>query len=67
VRDNGFPAQVQHAEAGIASGNEALINNQRQKELQDARLVQAEEGIRARRSVHHRCGGGNRGGKFGGR
>jgi len=31
----------------VASGNDALINNQRQKELQDARIVQAEEGIRA--------------------
>jgi membrane fusion protein (multidrug efflux system) len=38
---------VQQAEAGVASGNDALINNQRQKELQDARIVQAEEGIRA--------------------
>lgn len=47
LRDDDFSAQVQLAEAGVASGNDALINNQRQKELQDARIVQAEEGIRA--------------------
>src|SRR3984885_4795080 len=47
LRDDDFSAQVQQAEAGVASGSDALINNQRQKELQDARIVQAEEGIRA--------------------
>jgi membrane fusion protein, multidrug efflux system len=47
LRDDDFRAQVQQAEAGVASGEDALINNQRQKELQDARIVQAEEGIRA--------------------
>jgi membrane fusion protein (multidrug efflux system) len=47
LRDDDFSAQVQQAEAGVASGNDALINNQRQKELQDAPIVQAEEGIRA--------------------
>ena len=47
LRDDDFRAQVQQAEAGVASGESALINNQRQKELQDARIVQAEEGIRA--------------------
>jgi membrane fusion protein, multidrug efflux system len=47
LRDDDFRAQVQQAEAGVASGEDALINNQRQKELQDARIVQADEGIRA--------------------
>jgi membrane fusion protein, multidrug efflux system len=47
LRDDDFRAQVQQAEAGVASGEDALVNNQRQKELQDARIVQAEEGIRA--------------------
>jgi membrane fusion protein, multidrug efflux system len=47
LRDDDFRAQVQQAEAGVASGEEALTNNQRQKELQDARIVQADEGIRA--------------------
>jgi len=47
LRDDDFRAQVQQAEAGVAAGQDALINNQRQKELQDARIVQAEEGIHA--------------------
>jgi membrane fusion protein (multidrug efflux system) len=47
LRDDDFRAQVQQAEAGVASGLNALINNQRQKELQDARIVQAGEGISA--------------------
>jgi membrane fusion protein (multidrug efflux system) len=47
LRDDDFRAQVQQAEAGVASGEGALINNQRQKELQDARIVQAGENIRA--------------------
>jgi len=46
LRDDDFQAQVQQAEAGIAGGEDALINNRRQKELQDARIVQADEGIR---------------------
>lgn len=47
LRDDDFRAQVQQAEAGVASGEDALINNQRQKELQDARIVQAGENIQA--------------------
>ena len=47
LRDDDFRAQVQQAEAGVASGEAALVNNQRQKELQDARIVQAGENIRA--------------------
>jgi membrane fusion protein (multidrug efflux system) len=47
LRDDDFRAQVQQAEAAVASGEDALINNQRQKELQDARIVQADTGIRA--------------------
>ena len=47
LRDDDFRAQVQQAEAGVASGEDALINNERHKELQDARIVQAEESIRA--------------------
>jgi len=47
LRDDDFRAQVQQAEAAVAYGENALINNQRQKELQDARIVQAEDGIRA--------------------
>jgi len=47
LRDDDFRAQVQQAEAGVASGEDELVNNQRQKELQEARIVQADEGIRA--------------------
>jgi membrane fusion protein (multidrug efflux system) len=47
LRDDDFLAQVQQAEAGVAAGEDALINNRRQKELQDARIVQADDGIRA--------------------
>src|SRR5579871_2956595 len=47
LRDDDFQAQVQQAEAATVYGESALINNQRQKELQDARILQAGEGIRA--------------------
>ena len=47
LRDDDFRAQVQQAEAGVVSGEDALINNQRQKELQDAHIVQAGENIGA--------------------
>jgi membrane fusion protein (multidrug efflux system) len=47
LRDDDFRAQVHQAQAGVASGEAALINNQRQKDLQDARIVQAGENIHA--------------------
>ncbi|MBV8458555.1 MAG: HlyD family secretion protein [Acetobacteraceae bacterium] len=47
LQDDDYRAQVQQAEAGVTAGQDSLINNQRQKELQDARIVQAEQGIRA--------------------
>ena len=47
LRDDDFRAQVQQAEAAVTYGENALVNNQRQKELQDARILQAEDGIRA--------------------
>jgi len=47
LRDDDFRAQVQQAEAAVASGEDSLINNQRQKELQDARIAQASDGIHA--------------------
>jgi membrane fusion protein (multidrug efflux system) len=46
LRDEDFQAQMQQAEAAVAAGDDALINNQRQKELQDAHIEQADEGIR---------------------
>src|SRR5262249_19551087 len=47
LRDDDFRAHVQEAEAAVRSGKDALVNNQRQKEPQDARIGQAGEGIRA--------------------
>ena len=47
LRDDDFRAQVQQAEAAVRSGKDALVNNQRQKELQDARIAQAGAGIRS--------------------
>jgi membrane fusion protein (multidrug efflux system) len=47
LRDDDFRAQVQQAEAAVRSGQDALIHNQRQKELQDSRIVQADQGIHA--------------------
>src|ERR1700691_3725354 len=47
LRDDDFRAQVHQAQAGVASGEAALINNQRQKELQDTHIVQAGENIHA--------------------
>ena len=47
LQDDDFRAQVQQAEAAVAAAQDELINNQRQKELQDARTMQADDGIRA--------------------
>jgi membrane fusion protein (multidrug efflux system) len=45
LRDDDFRAQVQQAEAAVLSAKDSLIHNQRQKELQDSRIVKSEEGI----------------------
>jgi membrane fusion protein (multidrug efflux system) len=45
LRDEDFRAQVSQAEAAVQAGESALVNNQRQKELQDARIQQAQTGI----------------------
>ena len=47
LRDDDFRAHVQQAEAAERSGKDALVNNQRQKELQDARIAQADDGVRS--------------------
>jgi membrane fusion protein (multidrug efflux system) len=47
LRDDDFRANVQQAEAAVRSGGDALVNNQRLKELQDARIAQANDGIRS--------------------
>ena len=45
LRDEDFRAQVDQAEAAVQAAKAALLNNQRQKELQDARVQQAQTGI----------------------
>jgi membrane fusion protein (multidrug efflux system) len=45
LRDEDFRAQVDQAEAAVRASESSLINNQRQKELQDARIQQAQTGI----------------------
>ena len=47
LRDEDFRAQVQQAEAAVAASESALVNNQKQKDLQDARVRQAQTGIEA--------------------
>jgi membrane fusion protein (multidrug efflux system) len=47
LRDDDFRAHVQQAEAALRSGEDALVNNQRQKELQDAHIAQADDGVRS--------------------
>ena len=46
LRDDDFSAQVQQAQAAVSAAQAALVNNQRQKQLQDARIVEAEDGVR---------------------
>jgi membrane fusion protein (multidrug efflux system) len=47
LQDDDFRAEVQEAQAAVASGEGKLTDNQRQKELQDASITQADTGIRA--------------------
>ena len=45
LRDEDFEAQVEQADAAVHAAESSLVNNQRQKELQDARVQQAQTGI----------------------
>jgi membrane fusion protein (multidrug efflux system) len=47
LKDDDFKAQVAQAEAGVAAAQAALENNAKQKELQDARVLQAQTGTQA--------------------
>jgi membrane fusion protein (multidrug efflux system) len=47
LRDDDFQAQVQQADAALLSAKDSLIQNQRQRELQDSKIAQAEAGIRS--------------------
>ena len=46
LRDEDFTAQVRQADAAVTAADAALINNQKQKQLQDAHIVEAEDGVR---------------------
>jgi membrane fusion protein (multidrug efflux system) len=50
LRDDDFIAQVQQAEAAVAAAEAALVNNQAQKQLQDARIAEAEDGVRTQQA-----------------
>ena len=45
LRDEDFREQVEQADAAVRAAESSLVNNQRQKELQDARIQQAQTGI----------------------
>ena len=45
LHDDDFRAYVQQAEAAVRSSQDALVNNRRQKELQDARISQAGDAV----------------------
>ncbi len=45
LKDDDFKAQVAQSEAGVAAAQAALENNAKQKELQTARIMQAQAGI----------------------
>jgi membrane fusion protein (multidrug efflux system) len=47
LQDDDFRALVQQSEAAVAAGQDSLVNNQRQKELQDARIMEAADSIHA--------------------
>jgi membrane fusion protein, multidrug efflux system len=46
LRDDDFTAQVQQAEAAVSAAEAAVVNNQKQKQLQDERIVGADDGVR---------------------
>src|SRR5271170_7445092 len=41
LRDDDFTAQVHQAEASVTAAEAAVVNNQKQKQLQDQRIVEA--------------------------
>ena len=45
LRDEDFRAQVEQTQAALQASESALVNNQRQKDLQDARIEQAVVGV----------------------
>jgi len=54
LRDDDFMAQVQQAEAAVAAAEAAVVDNQKQKQLQDERIVEAEDGVRTATRISRR-------------
>jgi membrane fusion protein (multidrug efflux system) len=50
LQDDDYKAQVEQAEASVLAATDAIENNHRQKQLQDARIAQADTGILAARA-----------------
>jgi membrane fusion protein (multidrug efflux system) len=50
LQDDDYRAQVEQAEASVLAAVDAIENNHRQKQLQDARIAQADTGILAAKS-----------------
>lgn len=50
LKNEDFLAQVSQAEAGVQGAQAALVNNTRQKELQDSRVMQAQAGVESARA-----------------
>jgi len=46
LKDDDFQAQVREAEAAVAAAQDGLVYNDRQKQLQEAKITQANDGIR---------------------
>jgi membrane fusion protein, multidrug efflux system len=46
LQDDDFTAQVQQAQAAVTAAEAAVVNNQKQKLLQDERIVEADDGVR---------------------
>jgi len=50
LQDDDYRAQVEQAEASVLAATDAIENNHRQQQLQDARIAQADTGILAARA-----------------
>src|SRR5262245_35257239 len=58
LKDDDFKAQVAQAEAGVAAAKAALENNAKQKELQAAKIMQAQAGTQAASAEIAQAGAG---------
>jgi membrane fusion protein (multidrug efflux system) len=47
LKDDDYKAQVSQADAAVAAAQAALLNNAKQKELQDSKIEQAQAGVQA--------------------